>query len=137
MSYGFSITDAGGNTFDDSTFTLLTLGEITLTGNKVSHVETIPLEMPPNYDVTIYPWVSYTPSDTKIPSWEDHVSWSHLSWVVSKNTTAPYSISVTFDLTYGTIGKRALDTCISHSAGINDFVSKCKTTFLLVASSTY
>ena len=45
--YGFKITDANGLSYDDTSFSLLSLGTIEITGEKTNYAVTVDLELPP------------------------------------------------------------------------------------------
>lgn len=137
MAYGFEIEDIGGRLFDGNTFGLLSLGEITVTGEQSNYQTTVSLELPPDYDIAVYPFISYRPTDTRVPTYTDHVAWETLSWSYTKDTTGPvYGVTFTINLTYTIIGKKELDSCVSGGSYAN-LRDNTKTTFQLVASSVF
>ena len=141
MSYGFKVVDDAGIEYNDSSFSLMSLGEITLTGEQTNHSVTVNLDLPPDYNITLYPWISYRPSDTRIPTYTDNVTWRTISWTSSKDTTSPtYSVTFNFSLTYETLGKRYTNgssSCMSGSWTETSIKAATKTTFYMVASGEY
>ena len=140
MAYGFKITDAAGISYDDSSFSLLSLGVIELTGEKTDYNVTVNLELPPDYAITVYPWISYRPIDTQIPTYTDNVTWKTLTWTTTKDTTAPtYSVTYSFTIEYITLAKRyfAGDSCMSGAWTESTIKAATKTSFYLLASGEY
>ncbi len=138
MAYGFKIVDAAGNEFTDNSFTLLTLAQIVATGEKTNWSQTVNLELPPNYDITVYPFISYTPVDATVPTWNDNIYWSTLNWAVTKDTSAPtYSATFVFNIAYNVIGKQATNGCMSYAGGVAGYKANTQTTFVLVGGSEY
>jgi hypothetical protein len=141
MAYGFKITDAAGISYDDSSFSLLSLGVIELTGEKTNHNVTVNLELPPDYNITVYPWISFRPSDTTIPTYTDNVTWKTLTWTTSKDITSPtYSVTYSFTIEYETLAKRytnGTNSCMSGSWTEASIKAATKTSFYLVASGEY
>lgn len=144
MAYGFKIIDAAGISYDDSSFSLLSLGVIEVTGEKTGaavHVAVVDLELPPDYNITVYPWISYRPTDTKIPTYTDNVTWKTLSWTTVKDATAPtYKVTYTFTIEYETLAKRYTDgtsSCMSGTWTEASIKAATKTSFYLVASGEY
>lgn len=136
MAYGFKIVDDNGTEFTDSSFSLLTVGYITITGEKTNHQVTIDLELPPNYDISLYPYISYRPTDTKYPTYTDHVFWKTLSYTATKDTVAPYGITYSFNIAYSVIAKRETNSCYSNG-DFQALKDATKTTFQLVVTSEY
>jgi hypothetical protein len=141
MAYGFKLIDAAGISYDDSSFSLLSLGVIEVTGEKTNYDVTVTLELPPDYNITVYPWISYRPADTIIPTYTDNVTWKTLTWTTTKDTTAPtYSVTYRFNIEYRTLAKRYHDgtnSCLSGGETETAIKAATKTSFYLIASGEY
>jgi len=141
MAYGFKITDANGLSYDDTSFSLLTLGTIEITGEKTNYAVKVDLELPPDYNITVNPWISYRPPDTIVPTYTNNVTWKTLNWTVVKGTTSPtYSVTYTFNIEYRTLAKRYHDgtnSCLSGGETETAIKAATKTSFYLIASGEY
>lgn len=142
--YGFEITDSNDVSYNDTSFSLLTLGTIEITGEKTNFAVTVNLELPPDYNITVNPWISYRPADTIIPTYTDNVTWKILNWTTTKDLTSPtYSVTYTFNIEYETLAKRYLDatdgvtSCISTGLSEAAVKAATKTSFYLIASGEY
>ncbi len=139
--YGFKITDANGLSYDDTSFSLLSLGTIEITGEKTNYAVKVDLELPPDYNITVNPWISYRPADTIIPTYTDNVTWKTLNWTTTKDLTSPtYSVTYTFNIEYETLAKRYSDgtnSCISTGLSEAAVKAATKTSFYLIASGEY
>ena len=140
MAYGFNFVDDLGITWDDSIWTLQFLDEVVITGEVTNATYTVPLELPPSYDIYVSPQITFVPNDTIIPYWQNHVGWATLSITSTKDTVGPtYGVTFNVTLLYATLGKQANDVCQTingTTTSLAAFKSQIKTTLRLLGGSS-
>ena len=141
MAYGIIFVDDNDTTFDDTSWTLQFLEDFTLTGEQSNTSHTVNLELPPDYDIVVIPEITYVPTDTRLPFWQNHATWKDLSLTSVKDTTGPtYGVTFTISYEYVTLGKQLNNSCQTINGTVTalaTFKSQIKTTFRLMGTSVY